>query len=462
MLTLFAGCGNNAPKQDNPVMEDLVWYLPSAGSYKATPEITAAINKKIQQTYPNININFRFINIYEYPEKISVYLSAGEQADIVWANDDVLPFINYPSENIYKFLDASIQTNAPNIRARLELDDESLYKIYDKNYFIPVINHCSGLIPFLKIPSELEHLIDKTALLNAVNSSSTASTELFKIINEYLDKAASAGKMYDGIDFASISKIFPVIGYETFISTKELIGTRIDDQSHTAVDMLSTDSCKLSYDMYKQWQDKGYIKENTPIIYKSDFASSYNYIMSGAWGYLNSDGYSMIMDKYTDGYIYIALDSRYHLTKLFTDSVSIIPADGTHTESALKVLDLFYSDPELYNLLTFGLEGTHYERTDNGCVKSLSDEYKCFENIVPRASGALTSVCADKVYSASMKQDTDPVGMEIPSSSREFRRMLFDYIDMYYIPVYSSSYIPNNGSEISSLLDIYNGVTSFD
>lgn len=462
MLSLCTGCGSSAPETEQQAHEELVWYLPSAGSYKATPEVTAAINEKIHQTYPSINIDFRFINIYEYPEKIAVYLSAGEQADIVWANDGVLPFINYPSENIYKFLDASIQTSAPNIRARLELDDEALYKIYDKNYFIPVINHSSGLIPFLKIPRELEHLIDRDALLAAVNANETAGEELFQIINEYLGKASSAGSLHDGIDFAAVSKIFPMIGYEAFISTNELIVSRIDDTSHTAADMLSTESCRLSYEMYEYWRSKGYIKENTPIIYKSDFASDYSYIMSGAWGYKTSDGYSMVMDKHTEDYIYIALDSRYHTTKLFTESVAIIPADGDHTESALNVLDLFYSDPELYNLITFGLEGTHYERTGDGCARLLSDEYKCFENIVPRAAGALTSVCTDSVYPADMRPASDSVGMKIPSSSKEFRRMLFDYIDTYYIPVYSTAYVSNNGSEIGGLLDIYNGVTTLD
>ncbi len=461
LLALCTGCGGNIRKTQ-PEREELVWYLPTAGQYKAAEEVSTAVNKKISEKYPNICIKFKFTNIYEYPEKLSVYLSAGEQADIVWVNDSVLPFLNYPSESIYKFLDAPIKTMAPHISARLALDNKELYKIYDKNYYIPVINHSSGLIPFLKIPKELEAFIDKNALISAVNGGEEASVEIFEIINKYLDSVKSAGKLKDGIEFASVSKIFPLIGYETFISTDELIGCRIGDSTHTAVDMLNTPSSLLSYKTYEEWFAKGYFKENTPIIYKSDFISDYDYIMSGTWGYETENGFSMVMDKNTSGYVYIALDRKYHPTKLFTESAVIIPTASKHAESALKVLDLFYSDAEFYNLLSFGIEGTHYTRDKNGCAKLLSDEYRCFENIVPNPDGALTSVCAENVYRADFEPCGDPIGMYIPSSSTDFRRMLFDYTEKYSVPVYALKTNAGVPSEAGKLLAVYNGSVTVD
>ncbi len=455
---LLTGCGGEKPGSaaNSRPLETLVWYLPTAGSYKASAEVSAAVNDRLQLTYPDIAIDFKFISIYEYAEKLSVYLAAGEQADIVWASDSVLPFLNYPSENVYKFLDAPIRTGAPNINERLSLDDRSLYKIYDRMYFIPAADHSGGLIPFLKIPRELLPLIDTDALLDVVNSGTQASAELFDIINTYLSKAASAGELRDGIELAAVSGIFPMIGYEPFISTDGLIGCSLSDDTGDAVDMLSAPSTRLCYDTYSKWMQRGYIKENTPITYRSGFDTEYSYILSGAWGCETENGYSMIMDKTGDGFAYIALDCRYHPTQLFTQSAAILPADGEHTESALKVLDLFYSDSEFYNLLTFGLEGTHYTRGENGTAVRISGEYRAFEGLVPRGGSALSSVGADSVYPAKMRAPQSFAGMKIPSSTKEFRRMLFDYTDACGVAPYSVSLPDNSGSDIGELTDIYN------
>lgn len=456
MLLLSAGCSpDSTVEADKRNNKTVVWYLPSNDSYKDVSVINNAVNERIHDYYPDIDLKLNFINIHEYSQKISVYLSAGEQADIVWANDSVLSYINFPQDNIYKFLDAPIATYATNIHARLNEDNDKLYKIYDKKYFIPMIEHCDGLIPFIRIPAEFINYLDIDALLAAVNRGEAADEIFFKILGDYLASLRENGNLRDGVDLASVSGLFPMIGYETFVSTSDLIGYRIDDNSHNAVDMLNTDSFRTSQKFYQDWLAEGYIHDDISIIYKQGSDSAYSFVLAGAWGYEKSGKYYITMDGYRDNCVYIAVDNKYHPQKLFTDSAAIIPKASKMSEEALKILDLFYTNPDLYNLITFGIEGVHYN-TENGHENVFQNNYRCFANIVPGADGILSAAASDNVVPARMEKYSETAGMFIPSSSTEFRKMLSDYTDSYAGKFYSVTVQDNSGSQINSLLDIYN------
>ncbi len=445
LLILLTGC---TPAAKNTVSsagpDTLVWYLPAYEKYKDTQAVTAEINGIIQQIYPSIQVDFRFVNIYEYTEKVSLYLSSGEQMDIVWANDKMLPFIQYPYNNIYKFLDAPIQSNAPALYGRLKTEDDSAYRIFDKNYFIPMIDKNSGLIPFLKIPRELAAYMDIQNFTEIVQANDTASPALFACIDEYLQNLSTAGRLQDGVDLARIYDIFPQIGYETYISTNNLIGRRISDPDGAALDMLNTESTRLSYRMFESWLAQRFIRDDTPIIYKSHSDSPYRYVLSGTWGYVDDNSLSVLMDQDTEDYIYLAADRYYHKTKLFTDSVALIPTRSKYLDKALKILDLFYQDSRLYNLLTFGNENTQ-------------NEYRNFENIVPGNKTTDKTISRSDVYMGQMLEGTSYPGMYVPAVSTLFRRTLLDYTNTYTLPPYSTVLPDNSASAIEYLLQVYNG-----
>lgn len=422
--------------------DTLIWYLPAGEKYAGTQDVTAEVNRIIQKTYPDIRVDFRFINLYEYADKVSLYLSSGEQMDIVWASDKILPFIQYPYNSIYKFLDAPIKSNAPGIYARLKDEEDTAYRIFDKNYYIPMIGKTDGLIPFLKIPRELAGYMDIPAFMDAVQTNDTVSSALFACIDAYLQKLEDAGELRDGVDLARVYDIFPQIGYETFISTSSLLGCRISDPNSIALDMLNTPSTLLSYQMYADWHARQYIRDDTPITYKSSSSSAYRYVLSGTWGYVDETSLSLVLDQNTDDYIYLAADRYYHKTKSFTDSVALIPTRSRHLDKALKLLDLFYQDSRLYELLTFGIGAA---------------EYRCFENIVPCNQDIHKAVPIENVFMVQMYPGAGNTGMFIPAVSTRFRQTLLDYTKTYAPPPYSITLPDNSGSAAEYLVRVYNG-----
>lgn len=462
VILLQCGCSES---KDSPTAytndrTTLVWYMPCTDSYIEDDDVTAAVNNIIHRTYPNIDIDFKFVNIYEYAEKLSVYLSAKETADIVWTSDETIPYINYPNDNIYKFLDVPLKSYAPNIGRQLYDYDPSLYKIYDRIYSIPTATQSKGLVPFIKIPTELCDKLDIGKLADIVNNSDNANEDMFEVITEYIDSAYDS-TVYKGIDMESIYQIFPLIGYESFISTSDLIGYRISDPAHTAVDMLSMQSSVLSFNTYNQWMQMGYIRDDIAIAYKTGFSSEKKYILSGVWGYVYDDGVSMLCDKDSDGYTYIAVDNKYHTSRLFSASAMLIPVSSKHSEEALKILELFYQTPELYTLITYGIEHVHWEKTDDGLIKPISNSYHGLSGIVPIGECPDQTIPKDNIIMPQLLT-YETAGMYIPAASSQFRRLLFDYTDMFSQQPYLIGAPSNSDSNIQILLDIYNGYIAVD
>ncbi|MDY3032013.1 MAG: hypothetical protein SOS24_09740 [Clostridia bacterium] len=450
-----ASCGVNEQKQTPLTPTELIWYLPSNNVGNTPSSVSEDINAIIHETYPNINLEIKYINIYEYSTKMSVYIASGDQADAVWVNDDIFQFAEYVRKNIYKALDAPIKAYAPTILQRMAQDPYETYSIYDKEFFFPTLLHNDGLIPFIKIPKELTSCMDLNRLKEKLEKIDTADDELFSILTEYLDRLKEKNLIGSGVNFTAVSKLFPLIGYETYVSTDDLIGYKIDDPSRTPTDMLSTSSTAAAYNTYRQWYDKSYIREDIAITYKQPQNSRYSYVLDGAWGYIKDGKCYLVNDTGSGDYVYIAVDNKYHRQKQFTYSAVIIPAASSHFKETTQVMELFYKDHRLYDLASFGKEGQDYIKK-NGCAVRTDSRYLSYEGILPAADGALTTVPMSNVYLPQMHSGKNTPDMYIPPASSDRNHILNSYIEEYGMKNYELDLKSNSGSDIAAVLELYN------
>ena len=54
----------------------------------------------------------------------------------------------------------------------------------------------------------------------------------------------------------------------------------------------------------------------------------------------------------------------------------VITKNTISPELAMKVLNLFYTDADIMNLLSYGVEGVHYKKLDNGFITYVGKEKK--------------------------------------------------------------------------------------
>lgn len=64
----------------------------------------------------------------------------------------------------------------------------------------------------------------------------------------------------------------------------------------------------------------------------------------------------------------VSLTDTYTTTSLVQTAMWCIPHNSTEPEAAMEMLNLMYSDEYFYNLITWGIEGQHYEFKEDGHI----------------------------------------------------------------------------------------------
>ena len=123
------------------------------------------------------------------------------------------------------------------------------------------------------------------------------------------------------------------------------------------------DICK----MYYRWNQLGYISSDA----LTDTSSSYNLVSSGkGMAYACGLKPGIIQQESTSNGRQIVMfqtETDYLLTSSTLNNMPwCINSNTEHPEAAMKLLNGFYTDPKLSNLLCYGIEGRHYAVNEEG------------------------------------------------------------------------------------------------
>ena len=153
-------------------------------------------------------------------------------------------------------------------------------------------------------------------------------------------------------------------GYDPLDDGIAFIGVRADDAAMTVVNFLETAEFKESADLSKKWVDKGFfpLEATTADEARAQFKAglfAMGYHVEKPGNDVESEallGFPFTIKNLTDPLI---LD-----TAGATATMNAICSTSQHPEAAMQVLDLINTDAEIYNLLSRGIEGTHWVWAD--------------------------------------------------------------------------------------------------
>lgn len=158
-------------------------------------------------------------------------------------------------------------------------------------------------------------------------------------------------------------------------STNSIISV-IPENGTTITDLYETDLYKSTVKWFNDWYQAGYIDrdaatKNTPQESDVQAGTTFGYFKmvgggeAGATTVSQSIGYDMTVIQLSDAVI---------------DTVSVrkftwaVPQSATEPEAAVKFLNLLYTDSEVVNLLTWGIEDVHYQTLEDGTIDFLDGE----------------------------------------------------------------------------------------
>ncbi len=345
VVSCFTGCGKSNKGEADGIVLD--WYMMNPISVMDTEnveKVEEAVNAIIfPQT--GAKIDFHFYDRATYTNKIQVMLQTGEEVDIAFRTGS-------GSLGSEAYLDISdmLEEYAPDILAKV--DDVAWQAVTYKGAIraIPGQNswgQTNGWVLKKDLVEkynfnykDVKTLEDLEPFLEAVKEGEPGITPILMAKTGYLG-APSQQTWCNSIG-----------GCIVFDVEKGKFVRQLVDNEETIE----------RYRLMNEWYKKGYIAQDALALdsYQSE-------AKTGKYAVLNIAGsYDKTFTKSTDYYGFETVEIYAGLNK-YVDASSVafvsnsIGSTCKHPEKALEVLNLIWKDPELSNLIAYGIEGINYE-----------------------------------------------------------------------------------------------------
>lgn len=325
---------------------------------EALDEVEEAINV-ITREKIGAEITLKPIAIADYSQSVSLSLQGGEKIDIM---ESVGDFNNYLSTGMALDITDLIDSCAPETKELVGDEWLAACQYNGGLYGIPDYKPMA-LTPMLIYRQDVA---DELGLdMSSVNSIEDL-TDIFAKIKEAkpdmtplaIVETGNVGvfNLPYGVDYLSDDYNQPV-------------GVLIGDDM-TVQDFYSTDLFKNKAAMVRDWYNNGYVMKDaaTTTSTSTELMASGNYFgWIAAYSYPEADTAASFVSQ-CGGYPLGAktLDKAYLSTSGINAISWMLAANTDVPEAAMKFLNLTYTDPEIANLIIWGIEGRDYVLDENG------------------------------------------------------------------------------------------------
>jgi len=380
-VAMLAGCGNSEDTaetkstateaegttkaadegSDEEMAEINIMILAMSDVSAGSEEVIAEINK-ITEEKINTHVNIEYVEMGTYVEQVGLRISGNEKLDLVLTTPiEAAGFSSMTAQNQLMPLNDLLEEYAPDTLALLG-DYIKGTMINDTIYSLPTyraLNSNSYLIMRKDILDELG-LTEKAQSLSSwtefeeILSEVTANKEIAGIAGN--DGAGTVitlqGVWHDTDDFAGNTS------YDSLGDTYKIIA--VDEETDTVYNYFAADSYQAMIERVRSWYESGYVykdsatsEEQGDTLLKTNvtFSTCVNSEIGVEVSRLSSTGYEVICPM---------IVAQPVITGSLTKFTWGVPVTATEPEAAVKFLNLMYTDKDIANLLTWGVEGRDY------------------------------------------------------------------------------------------------------
>jgi len=380
LACVFAGCGgsggNNFSDSDENVT--LKWVFPTASQTDLS-----LVQEKINETLPKYlaNTQIELICDAAMEDKWALWIAGKTSFDIAHSGF-AMDIATEAQKKSLIGLNELVDTYAPTIKKER---DELFVNLYntgtynDELYAIPAIQTYVDKYRCLNFTNTLSKYIDEKAVVAATHSSPHMTEEIYKIMDDCLVKANKDGihteiyatYMWENcpakLGYVFIGGLNSNLCYDPFASEVKII------------DWHETDEFKTYIKWMKKWYTEGYINKDVMAGGVPKTGEGYANLWLGAKVDNVNFGGKNVYKRENDTYIKVqsadAMINASHEVGSIQTYLSI-PATAKNPVRAMKLLELLRTKEgaEILNLIAFGIEGTHYEKLSDTCIKAFDYE----------------------------------------------------------------------------------------
>lgn len=350
---LLSGCGKAGNNSETPT---LTWYLPGT-TLPAQDEVMEEFNRKLSEKY-GMKLEIAFIDYGNFETKMQVINAGRENYDLAytssWLNDY---FKNVAMGSLLDITDL-LESNAPKLKASMPDYVWDAIKVDGKIY--AAINwQVQASATGLRMEKEyIEHL--------GISPDKIKKLEDFEpILKAYVgekSKSANVPGLWKSLMLSyGLSDVLSTTCPASIYFNKE--------GSPVVVNQYETPEYQSYIKLRENWRKEGLTQGNlltTEDVYKFEqtkdllFNTNGTYKPGGDVEASQSLGYDVVQ---------IQMSNPMMTNNNIMATMTGVNAVSSHPEEAVKFLEVINTDKELYNMLSFGIEGKNYEKINDSQIK---------------------------------------------------------------------------------------------
>lgn len=373
-VMMLSGCGPQKAENSADEQVTLKWVFLGPGEQRDSQKVWDKFNEELANYLPNTTVDFECISSTDYAEKWKLASASQEDLDIVW-HGWMIPYASEVKKGSYLELDELIDEYAPKIKEEIPEVIMDKQRVDGKLYSIPCMQQMVSYVTSLDFPIDLyekyKDKINPEELSAFFSAKETMDKESWDKIEEYIKLLKDGGDLPRGV-FGFQSHVEK--GYE-WISDPYKVKAKGDD--YTPINLYRTPEYKTFVEVYADWFQKGYIRKD---VLTAENVGTEDYDVKGGVNYLVGQGYmptqSEIDTKKASGstvYVKIPFDDNHYIPYMASASNTAISVNSKHPERAMQLMALMNTEEgkDLYNLLTFGIEGEHYTKVNENEIQPI-------------------------------------------------------------------------------------------
>lgn len=349
-----------APEAAQLEAVELDWYYPGPDIPADLQTVQDAVNE-ITRAKINATIKLHPVGFGDYAQKMNTVVASGEKADIIWTSSWNFDYAQNQGKGAFIPLDELIDRYAPAIKTSLPAFVLDATRIGGKVYAVPNYQTVTAREGFYI----QKRFVDKYNLdINTLKTIEDIEPFLAQI------KAGEPDIIPLVLDFnGAYSGLTRSFGFEWLSNA---LSVQLDDP--TKVTSLYGSPPYVKYtNLIRSFYTKGYINEDAATL-----KSRGDIIKTGNAAVVFGDSLnagSEVSIKTTSGQdvVMVPVTPAYVQTSYVITTMQAISTASENPERAMMFINLLNTDQQLFNTISYGVEGKHYTKVADNVVKVNTD-----------------------------------------------------------------------------------------
>ena len=369
LAVTVCGCKKNEPADGERITMN--WMIMTQQQADSSM-VWEKFNNELEKIMPGVSVNFIPCVQSEYKQKYDLALAGGQEIDLAFGADWVINLVNEVEQGAIMPLDELIKEHGSKLYDSLDKWMWELATVGDHIYAVPNNYAMSrGKFGMVTPKKYADKYLDVEKLQGVFFSQDTFNEACYDAIEEYLQKLKENNELQKGINVTYM----PGCDFKGYDTVGDRLYVKRGDDSYKVQYKWMIPESRLMFEKCREFYEKGFVRKDMLSLEqpRSDEGKQDGYTV---WfTQYNTPDYDKTMSaQYGFEVVSIPVDPNYYIAGNATPiTCTIIPYTAKYPEKAVELMQLLFTEDgkDLYNLLTFGIEGTHYKKIDEETIKPL-------------------------------------------------------------------------------------------